>query len=411
MKNVYLLNRLFFGLLSMVYLLSACRKEKDPELYIREINTEFLSCRAPYEVLFTAIVSEATPETRYLWDFGDKTTSTLATPIHQYKTKGIFNVKLTVFNPGVDSLIIALPLNTDGLTLTSRFTYSAPTGGIFADFSKICFANESKYASVFRWDFGDGQISTEKNPCYTYTTPGRYKVKLTAICGSKDTAVSEQFINVTAPPKPRAGFVVRADKDNYRAPATIRFENRSTYASTYIWDFGNGDRSFAYQPSYVYREAGDYLVRLYAIHKTDTNMTQQVVSIKRAPQRLFISRIEADLSTFQLPDTVDDGQVGFELYAKIYDGSFQVCETRVMNGVTRFPYSFHFPSDIRSGNTEMQIPRNKIEVEFYDADLRNQDDLLEDFELSTSRIISEGYPRTMRVTSGGREATFYLEYD
>lgn len=44
----------------------------------------------------------------------------------------------------------------------------------------IAFTNTSTDGSTYKWDFGDGVISTEKNPTHIYTTPGIYTVKLTA---------------------------------------------------------------------------------------------------------------------------------------------------------------------------------------------------------------------------------------
>ncbi|TAF33758.1 MAG: PKD domain-containing protein [Cytophagales bacterium] len=410
MRTATIFRHVYFAL--FIFVLLSCRKEKDPELYIRNINTEFLSCRSPYEVLFTATVSEANANTRYLWNFGDSTTSTLANPTHKYKRKGIFNVTLKVFNPGEDSLVLALPLNTDVLPLSSRFEYSGGPEGILADFTRILFTNNSKYANNYLWDFGNGDVSREKDPTYTYTTAGTYTVKFFAICGvGGDTTVSAQTIKVQAPPKPRAGFVVQVAQDNYRVPAKVTFDNRSTYATVYIWDFGNGDLSTAFEPTYTYNRAGDYLVKLYAIHKRDTSISQQYVSIRPAPTRLFISRLETDLSTFQLPDTIDDSQTGYELYTRIYNDSREECESRVLNSVVRFPISFQFPSDIRFGNTEMAMPRDRIRVEVYDADTRNRDDLLEDFDLSTRQIVDAGYPRTIRVNSGSESVIFYLDYD
>ncbi len=42
------------------------------------------------------------------------------------------------------------------------------------------FNNTSINATAYFWDFGDGNTSTDPNPCPTYTTPGNYTVTLTA---------------------------------------------------------------------------------------------------------------------------------------------------------------------------------------------------------------------------------------
>lgn len=49
---------------------------------------------------------------------------------------------------------------------------------------EISFTNASQFANYFRWDFGDGSSSDEKNPVHRYAVPGEYKVKLTIDDGS-----------------------------------------------------------------------------------------------------------------------------------------------------------------------------------------------------------------------------------
>lgn len=44
----------------------------------------------------------------------------------------------------------------------------------------VAFTNTSIDAKSFKWDFGDGIVSTDENPSHTYTTGGTYTVELTA---------------------------------------------------------------------------------------------------------------------------------------------------------------------------------------------------------------------------------------
>jgi PKD repeat protein len=48
----------------------------------------------------------------------------------------------------------------------------------------VIFYNESHDANRFKWDFGDGFISTEASPIHTYKATGNYEVTLTAISKS-----------------------------------------------------------------------------------------------------------------------------------------------------------------------------------------------------------------------------------
>ena len=52
------------------------------------------------------------------------------------------------------------------------------------------------------------------------------------------------------------------------APALVNFNNLSTNATTYYWDFGDGSNSIATSPSHVYNVPGDYTITLIAINGT-----------------------------------------------------------------------------------------------------------------------------------------------
>ncbi len=62
----------------------------------------------------------------------------------------------------------------------------------------VKFQNNSKNATAFEWDFGDGSKSDAEAPDHTYGASGNYVVKLTAKKGSK-TAVQQKTVQVTAP--------------------------------------------------------------------------------------------------------------------------------------------------------------------------------------------------------------------
>ena len=56
----------------------------------------------------------------------------------------------------------------------------------------VCFQNLSTGAATYLWDFGDGNFSTDTDPCHTYTTGGTYTVTLFATsAGGTDVAGNE----------------------------------------------------------------------------------------------------------------------------------------------------------------------------------------------------------------------------
>ncbi len=65
----------------------------------------------------------------------------------------------------------------------------------FTDSSIVFTNNSTNTPESFRWTFGDGSLSTEENPTFTYDAPGVYEVCLTAdnTCGSATTCQTIQF--------------------------------------------------------------------------------------------------------------------------------------------------------------------------------------------------------------------------
>lgn len=64
--------------------------------------------------------------------------------------------------------------------------------------AEVVFENKSKKAESYMWDFGDGNTSTEVNPKHKYSLSGKYKIKLIAKKGNKESIV-EKEININAP--------------------------------------------------------------------------------------------------------------------------------------------------------------------------------------------------------------------
>ncbi|QQR96192.1 MAG: PKD domain-containing protein [Bacteroidota bacterium] len=140
--------------------------------------------------------------------------------------------------------------------------------------STICFTDASDTTVVSRkWDFGNGATSTQTNPCYTYTTDGVYTVTLitTFSTGCKDTLVMPNAVTISTPV---ADFSVPTQA--FCAPALVNFNNLSTNATTYYWDFGDGSNSIATTPSHVYNVPGDYTITLIAINGTCRDTMKKV---------------------------------------------------------------------------------------------------------------------------------------
>jgi PKD repeat protein len=80
---------------------------------------------------------------------------------------------------------------------------------------------------------------------------------------------------------PIANFTIQ--NDGCKAPCTISFNNTSQYASSYQWDFGDGNNSTDQNPSHEYIESGEYNVILTATGPGGNDNHSLKVSITSDP--------------------------------------------------------------------------------------------------------------------------------
>jgi len=114
--------------------------------------------------------------------------------------------------------------------------------------------------TTYRWDFGDGSTSTAKNPTYTYFTPGDFTVRL-FITGPGGQSDYSQVVH--AYPSPKAYFEITPDMV-YVNDERVRCFNLSQGATSFLWDFGDGDTSKVREPYHRYMEEGIYDITLWA---------------------------------------------------------------------------------------------------------------------------------------------------
>lgn len=222
-----------------------------------------MDCIDPYTVQFID-ASQYGPDA-YLWDFGDGSTSTLASPAHTYSSTGSYTVIQTVYDltNGCD--------DTAALTITIAdlsvgFTAFPLTG---CRPLPVNFVSTSVDAVSYYWDFGDGSVSGMQNPLHTYTQNGAFTVTLIVedINGCRDTLVRPGYVVVQGPV---VGFV--GSPVTGCAPLLVSFTDTS-YSSgsnivSWFWTFGDGGTSTLQNPTHLYSTANNYSVGLTV---TDAN--------------------------------------------------------------------------------------------------------------------------------------------
>ncbi len=252
----------------------------------------------------------------YFWDFGDNMTSTDENPSHTYGADGSYTVSLSATNNcGTTTSIETIVVNTSGTGnggLVPMASFSSDSQGACAPTSIQFTDNSSNAPTSWVWTFegGNPATSSDQNPSVAYTAAGTYTVILEAgNAAGNDTEA--KFSYITIEDVPSVGFSMMQDG------STAAFTNASSGASSYLWDFGDGNSSNDANPMHMYADNGTYTITLIASNNCgSTNSSQEITidnsSSAQLPNADFSASVQSgcaplvvdfsDLST-NLPDT------------------------------------------------------------------------------------------------------------
>ena len=133
------------------------------------------------------------------WNLGDGTSAASATSVVKtYSAAGTYNVVLTVTGPGgtaTATQAIIVKVATSSVPPVAIFAADTVTGPapLLVNFSD----SSTGAVSSWSWNFGDGGMSTSRNPTHTYTQAGVYTVTL-VVSGSagSDTLSRTGYVQV-----------------------------------------------------------------------------------------------------------------------------------------------------------------------------------------------------------------------
>lgn len=86
-------------------------------------------------------------------------------------------------------------------------------------------------------------------------------------------------------------------------PLKVSFQNKSTNASNYEWDFGNGEVSNLQNPTTTYVNDGVYTITLKVTNEDGTDKITKTVTVKNPPTSVLITKVEI----VDFPETKDGG--------------------------------------------------------------------------------------------------------
>lgn len=219
---------------------------------------------SPLTVSFTNKSSGHSSNAIFKWDLGNGNTSSIANPGAIYNDEKIYTVILTVQDGNQSSTA------TKYVTVYSKpvvdFSNAITKGclPLAVNFTSTATAGSGNISSYY-WDFGDGstqQGSSNLQP-HTYQHQQKATVSLTVTnsFGCYSTVQKKDVVEVI--PALLANF--NADQRILcRITDAVQFTNTSSGPGTltYEWDFGDGTKSTAPNPSHVFNKRGIFTVKL-----------------------------------------------------------------------------------------------------------------------------------------------------
>ena len=197
--------------------------------------------------------------TNWIWEFGDGNTSTGSEATNTYNSDGYFNTTLTLTSDEGCINSITKPIRV----------YEAPTANLTSDITQACspsdiaftdlsYSETSNIQSWF-WDFGDGKTTTGQNPNMTFDLDEAdygselFDVELTVTntFGCSSSIYVADYLEIFS--TPTAAFTFNPFMPSVSDPE-VEFDNTSTNADEYNWDFGNGLTSQLTNPIHMYSE-------------------------------------------------------------------------------------------------------------------------------------------------------------
>lgn len=219
----------------------------------------------------------------YSWDFGDGSTATNTNPTKHYGTSGAFTVTLTAVNGSCSSTATAsvnIPSTNGGSAagfVEANSAYSQPISSNSFNFFNTSTHLGAGYNATYSWDFGDG--TTGSNTFVygkTYASIGTYEVTLTAVSGNGCVSTAKQTVNVTSNATSSFSYT-----PNVCGNRNVAFTSTATSASTYLWNFGDGQTSNVANPTHTYSADGSYSVTLTV--NGNTTSSAQTVTVATTP--------------------------------------------------------------------------------------------------------------------------------
>ncbi|MCP4523020.1 MAG: PKD domain-containing protein [Candidatus Gracilibacteria bacterium] len=258
----------------------------------------------------------------YKWDFGDGNIGTGEKTSHKYTNPGIYNVSVVIIDAnGVEVILItevkvSKPFTYYGITHEElmigddSFSHFIPTDGNDSDNEGMISddglidGTQEDGELTYEWNFGDGTLSTLKDPVHVFENPGVYTVTLTITDPTGGIEVLTYVVTIDPD-----SFIVYLDTNAIKTDEGLDIDFTSNVIGgknplTYKWNFGDGTSSTEEDPNHIYTNPGIYDVTLEVI---DGSGITQIIETT-----IVYEHTGLDSEIIALPDDIIGGKFSFE---------------------------------------------------------------------------------------------------
>ncbi|OOV17642.1 PKD domain-containing protein [Flavobacterium sp. LM4] len=230
------------------------------------------------------IDNKITGADQYEWTFegGNPATSSQKNPGEiVYSKQGTYTIKLIATNvDGESNEFSKTVIIKEGINI--EFTHEI----IKSNYSPVEVVLKNTTIGeglTFTWDFQGGVPATftgKTPPNVVFTTPGDHTITLTVSNGF-ESEKQTQTVTVASSLVSLFSYEPKFEDDDYEAPVTINFTNKSISATNYKWTFegGNPATSTEENPTVVFTSAGSHEVTLEVFNDKTSQIYKSTIAV------------------------------------------------------------------------------------------------------------------------------------
>jgi PKD repeat protein len=314
---------------------TGCPGTYTDSVFVRQIPTAAFDVDStfgcpPHTAYFT---NQSQGALYYRWYFGDGNQTVGASPgSHVYNQTGFYSITLTAIDEYACehdtsfSFVQVYPTPSPDFSISLDRPCGVPV--------TVCFEDTGIGAFAYSWNFGNGEMSTDTDPCTDYPVAGDYQIEMRV----RNEFLCENLYTdtITIYEEPIADFAV--DNDTGCAIEPLLLFNNSLFADDASWYFSDGYTSSDWVPERLL-DTGTYSVMLVVGNPsgcTDTLIRDPLIRVYPSPVAAFeYEELEDELpTTFAFTDTSSPDAITFGW--NFDDGS----SSTEQNPVHRFLSSF-----------------------------------------------------------------------